>query len=93
MSIKLRPSVQAFAEAMEKRLRKHDNLKGPEGWVTSTNGGLMSALHEEVAELQYEIRHLPYKVSARNIRRLLKESIDVGNYAMMIWEINRKYFT
>ena len=46
----LRPEVAAFAQLMERELRKNDH-KGTEGWKDDTLHELLARLFEETAEL------------------------------------------
>ena len=46
----LRPEVAAFAQLMERELRKNDH-KGTSGWKNDTVDGLLVSLFDETAEL------------------------------------------
>ena len=78
----LRPEVRAFAEAMELKLRKND-FKG--GWDDYDPIDLYPFLMKETEEL-YE--HLDYQPDGG--LGPAREAIDVGNYAMMIFDQSRK---
>lgn len=71
-----RPEVQAFAIAMEEELRRND-WKG--GWQLMNDFQLMGRLEEESLELKDVLR---YNIGLTN--QVLKESVDVANFAMMI---------
>ncbi len=87
--LKLRPSVQRFAQAMEAKLREND-FKG--GWSADTVESLVHRLDDEVKELKEALglacdscgtggSHSPDSPSA-----ILEEAADVANFAMMISE-------
>ena len=80
MKIILRSSVRKFAEAMELVLQKNDH-KG--GWGEMYIDTLFERLKTEVGELQ---RCFDKQYDNEGIA---KESIDVANFAMMLWENNR----
>jgi len=63
--VKLRPTVQAFAESMERKLREN-NYKG--GWRSEAHVYLLYRLCEEVAELVATIKTPPneYGYSGRD---------------------------
>lgn len=71
----LRPEVQAFAEAMERRLQANDHKPG---WKHDTVLSLQVRLDEEVAELDEAVHGTATK------ERILDEAADVANFAMMI---------
>lgn len=86
--IQPRPSVMAFARAMEATLRKHDAKKGGQigtdgaGWRNDSLDGLIDHAEEELKEIRDANRgpdfsHLP---------RVAEEAVDLGNMAMMIWD-------
>ena len=68
----LRPDVLHFALAMEKKLREHDRDRG--GWKGCDIDWLFWRLQEEIKELEDELED----------GHPDKESIDVGNFGMMI---------
>lgn len=70
----LRRAIVQFAEAMEQKLRKHDEKRGVEGWLNPemTTGYLYKRLIQELNE---------YDSSGD-----YKEMIDVANIAMMIYD-------
>ena len=86
----IRPEVQAFAEAMEGKLRRHDMERG-DSWKEEESLWLLGRLVEEVKELerilgsQNRLAH-----EAKWARRVLSEAADVGNFAMMIAEVCRR---
>ena len=72
--IKLRSSVLKFAERMERVLREND-YKG--GWQDMLCDELISRVRDEVIELAIV-------VDANMSDEIIKESVDVANFAMMI---------
>lgn len=90
--LKLRPSVLAFAEAMERELREND-WKG--GWDDCTINFLIEKLEEETKELERIVqRDCPF--CGKRMRPTegdtdaLSEAADVANIVMMIAEISTK---
>lgn len=77
----LRPAVQAFAEAMERKLRKNEH-KG--GWKDCTWDWLYSRMTDEMCELARAARAADHDGSKRG---LLEEAADVANFAMMIADV------
>ena len=75
----MRKQVQRFAEEMEKVLAIHDNFKG--GYQSCTNGYLYRRLMEESAELFQAIFE---KDAMRGGKNVVRECVDVANFAMMI---------
>jgi hypothetical protein len=81
--LECRPSVQAYAVAMEHALRKHDATRGPDGWKDATGEmmqDLMSHLEEEVDELKIAVQEGDYE-------SVCEEAPHVGNMAMMILDV------
>lgn len=80
--MKLRPEVQGFAEAMERKLRKNDSKTS---WRDETDVALLQKLHIELLELcdALELRDTLRGVSKGEAVR--GEAVDVANFAMMIW--------
>lgn len=76
----IRPEVQWFAEQMELALRDND-YKG--GWGGMSYRQLKSRLDEEVCEVE-----LAY-YAGHNTERLIRETADVANFAMMIADNSR----
>jgi hypothetical protein len=97
MSIELRPEVQAFAEAMEMKLRLNDH-KG--GWKKEhPKAYLFRRLGDEIRELEYAIDDqinaiqmlhredaTPKLVEIQG-NKVLSEAVDVANFAMMIADV------
>jgi hypothetical protein len=87
----LRPDVLHFALDMEKKLRKHDNDRGKRGWVNEnmddkeTKNYLYDRLNEEMIELRKEMFLSKLENNRENTAN---ESVDVGNFAMMIHSTN-----
>ncbi len=95
--IELRPEVQAFAEAMELKLRQNDH-KG--GWKREGHRWLLLRAHEELTELfkfaeakaSNDTNSMMESISpsggwrgAPDLRpKILQECTDVANFAMMI---------
>jgi hypothetical protein len=78
--IQPRPSVMAFARAMELTLRKHDAKKGGQAnWRKDDAFDLYDQLCKEVDELSDAFE---FEGNAE----IVKEAIDVANFAMMIWD-------
>ena len=84
--IELRESVKWFAEQMELVLRKNDH-KG--GWKNCTWEYLFDRLEEEQKELVEECYKDGYSdvfdiFLNTNTEAMIKEAVDVANFAMMI---------
>ncbi len=88
--MKLRKSVQQFAEAMELKLRENDH-KG--SWDKCEIPWLIDRIKKEVKELEnaYEHRLTDWGRSAdeghfspTTDEQLIKECADIGNFAMMV---------
>ena len=85
MSIELRPEVQAFAEAMELKLRENDH-KG--GWKNCKFHYLDGKLHIELLEM--ERAYWCLLGDAKNKEKLAElcmECADIANYVMMIADV------
>ncbi len=92
-----RTIIQAFAQAMERKLAANDGMKG--GWRAATTQADMrrwkalrhlKALREEVAELEdalIRMDSLRREVSAEQVRNILMEAADVSLYALMIADV------
>ena len=72
----LRPEVAWFAWQMELQLRANDH-KG--GWQGDALLSLWDRLYEEADELRSELYALPLVPL-----RIVKEAVDVANFAMMV---------
>lgn len=90
--MKLRPSVQKFAEQMEAKLREHDTDKGRTGWRDEDVDYLAQRLVEEARELAEAIggrckacSHPIFTYSTAE--EAIQEAVDVANMAMMVAEI------
>lgn len=70
----LRPEVLAFAQSMERKLRRHDAKRGT-SWKASDIDALMQHLEDEVSELRGAIE------AGCGVA---DEAADVGNLAMMV---------
>jgi NTP pyrophosphatase (non-canonical NTP hydrolase) len=73
----MRGSVEWFADEMEKKLRRNDEKKGPEGWRDMSPLSLYSSLMQEIRELKMALNE---GVS----ESIIGECVDVANFAMMI---------
>lgn len=71
----MREEVRWFSEAMERKLAENDH-KG--GWHNADTIYLLKRLEEELQELQ-EAALLNYENE-----KVISESVDVANFAMMI---------
>lgn len=79
----MRKAVTWFAKQMECKLRKNDAKKGCYGWLVCSDLWLFKRLIDEVIELEKELE----KVDKHNKERdslIIKEAVDVANFAMMI---------
>ena len=74
----IRPDVIRFALAMELKLRKHDDDRN--GWANTDINWLFKRLQQEMNELGEAIIFDGYFSGLPD-----EESIDVGNFAMMIF--------
>jgi hypothetical protein len=81
--VTLRPAVRRFAEAMERALRKHDGDRGRRGWAKDGRRALFRRLQEELDELEFALGDYSPR------RELRKEAVDVGNFAMMLFDVSR----
>jgi dimeric dUTPase (all-alpha-NTP-PPase superfamily) len=79
----LRPEVQHFAVAMEQRLREKDKDEERSGnsWKNEAPEYLYGLLEEHVNGLHWAI-------NLRSNKNTAKKSIDVANFAMMIWNVS-----
>ena len=89
--IKLRQSVQRFAEAMELVLRDNDHKTG---WQELCNDTLLERMEDELKELHEEMCH---RTDYRNpdmpdLNRGVHEAIDLANFAMMFFDNNHDYY-
>ena len=88
--MKLRPSVRMFAQEMERRLREHDPNRGCRGWKNEEFPYLIARLLGEVGELAAVLiseRTCGSNAEERKPVRVRHEAADVGNFAMMIYDI------
>ena len=85
--MELRPEVQWFAEQMERVLREND-YKG--GWHEMTTRELWERVHDECLELRNAVG--PVRGSSYiHVDHILKESVDIANFAMMMADRVREY--
>ncbi len=88
--LELRAEVAAFAQAMERQLRKNDH-KG--GWKQCTNEYIDERLEQELDEVYAVLEEIatvekhpgnePEAVRAELDKELLGELVDVANFLMM----------
>lgn len=81
--MELRPEVRAFAEAMEAQLRANDHKPG---WKNDSAFSLLVRLQEEKDEL-LEAVSCGRIGSPEWAKRVVKETADVANFAMMIADV------
>lgn len=79
--LQTRSAVLGFAMAMEEKLKEKDEKAG---WGGLKTEDLTIMLSEEVCELQDE-------VVKKEPKEIGKEAVDVGNYAMMVWDKQNPY--
>ena len=79
----LRPEVQAFAEAMERRLRENEH-KG--GWKRERPAWLFKRLREEEFELWTAWADRRFSLDVP-VTRIVDEAADVANFALMIADV------
>lgn len=77
----MRKAVSDFAQAMEEKLRRHDDRRG---WDECEIDFLFNRLLQEVAEL-HEVMCLN-RISISTPKKVKDEAVDVANFAMMIWD-------
>jgi len=78
-NLELRPELAAFAEQMERALRRKDDARG-DSWRDESYDWLLDRLAEEVDELAQEVMGRS-KLCGRRIKA---EAVDVANFAMFI---------
>ncbi len=88
MSGELRPEVSEFAQAMEAKLRTHDDDRGDE-WKEMSIRSLRLRLYGEVRELQEAIDKFErtVEIDPAALELVRAEAVDVANFAMMIWNV------
>jgi len=91
MSIELRPEVQAFAESMERKLRKNEH-KG--GWKNEKPAALFIRAAEEFKEADEAVSLFLFdgrnglSVDATgSLERMMDELVDVSNFLMMVADV------
>ena len=75
----LRAPLRSFADEMEAALREHDADRGERGWQDDSDEALFERVNEECIDLQKAIE------SGDRVR-IVKESADIANMAMMLWQ-------
>ena len=78
--LKLRSSVLAAAEAMERKLRTHDKDRGEAGWINNSPVALLSRVFDEYMDLREAL-------DAGDYDRAREEAIDVMNMAHMVFDV------
>lgn len=81
----IREEVIILALEMERKLAKHDEDRGEDGWYYDEPGELLYRLREETAELEREAGRGQPDPAA-----VLSEAADVANFAMMIVDNARR---
>lgn len=81
----IRPEILAFAEAMEKTMRKHDGNKG-DSWKDCQINYLYIKLNEEFTEVETAVYNRLHK--AGKINEISKELVDLANVSAMLWNRN-----
>ena len=77
----MRDAVKEFANAMEKKLQKHDHDRGVEGWKQDATADLLGWLKNEVVELEVALIS-----EDKSNEEIGEECADVANFAMMIFD-------
>lgn len=80
----IRKSVMRFAEEMERQLREHDDRGGWEDGQC-TPEWLLERLKDEIIELEEAMEE-----PENRIVNVTHESADVANFAMMIFDVEKK---
>lgn len=83
MKIELREEVRKFAEGMEQKLRANDHKPG---WQNDNIDDLMDRISEELMELKIAL----LQIKDNNYSDAIKETYDIGNFAMMVCDICSK---
>ncbi len=85
----MRHAVRWFADQMEQTMRHHDDSRGSLGWRGETLSYLGERLREEVEELKEACNHTLGPDYPESVQRVIRESVDVANFAMMIADVTR----
>lgn len=83
MQPELRIEVLTFSHFMELTLRQNDETKGKRGWRSMSFDELFTNLIKEVKELK---KALDKRIVEGDKSFILKEAVDVANFAMMIFD-------
>jgi hypothetical protein len=78
----VRDEVKNFAIAMEHALRENEWR----GYLNDKNGWESMSRQKLFYELSYEAVNLSVAVQSRSKPRIVTKSVDVGNYAMMLFD-------
>jgi NTP pyrophosphatase (non-canonical NTP hydrolase) len=76
----MRKAVKKFAEAMEAKLKEHDADRGISGWDEYSPQYFLSRLLDEIEELSESL-------TLHTFDHAKREAADIGNFAMMIFDI------
>ena len=79
----LRDTIAIFAEAMELKLRRDDDLKS--AWETELAMALLDQLWDEALELHDAFRTYHATAEDPEGKAVMMECVDVANFAMMIF--------
>jgi len=90
MTVKIRPEVLHFAEAMEEKLAINDH-KG--GWDSMSMERLFFRMKDEIREMEMAVKSLAADIlykgqtyTDRDARLVRQEAADVANFCMMMAE-------
>jgi len=84
----MRECVKWFGEQMESALSKHDKDRGEEGWLDEDLGWLFDRLVDEVDELEEVLETADWQEGVGQ-DQIIKECVDVANFAMFIADVTR----
>lgn len=95
----IREPVIRLALVMEEKLRKHDEERGPRGWICDSTTSLWKRVMDESKELRQRISELAICLGVHQTRDIdsdeiqkkidlvIEECADVANYSMMIADV------
>lgn len=87
MQLQLRPEVSWFAQQMEQVLRANDHKPGWKDW---SRVEAFERLEDETEELRQALGVFrPKATLEERMAIVIKEAVDVANFAMMIADITR----
>lgn len=79
---RMRNALKIFADRMEEELRKND-FRG--GWKKENPEMMMAKLWDEMYDLDDQVDH--YLAGKGDREQIMKEAVDVANYAMFVADI------